>query len=206
MARFSLIAASVTLTVLAPAGLAAGAGAGSPDTDAARVTMTGVTSGQAALVEWAAGLFDAAGLQLPPLDVVGHDTTDGCFGRRGAHVRAEGRSTIHLCARETERVDEFLYLHELAHAWDAGALTEERRQQFLSLRGLTEWRNDDPDRWHERGAEQAAEIMVWGLMDRPVWVVRLPDASCADLLAGYVTLVGREPLHGFTDFCRAQRR
>jgi hypothetical protein len=202
MARFSLLAAAASLTVLAPVGLAVSAGGRSPEPGASTLTMTDVTPAQAAMLDWAVGMFDAAGLHLPGLDVVGHDTTEGCYGRRGAHVRVDGRSTIHLCARETERVDEFLYVHELAHAWDAGSLTEERRQEFLTLRGLTEWRNDDPERWHERGAEQAAEIMVWGLMDRPVWVVRLPDATCADLLAGYRTLVGSAPVHGYTDFCR----
>jgi hypothetical protein len=80
-------------------------------------------------------------------------------------------------------------------------LTESRRAAFLRLRGLTEWRNDDPDRWHERGAEHAAEIMVWGLIDRPVRPVFIPDNTCADLLAGYVMLTGRSPLHGFTDRC-----
>jgi hypothetical protein len=203
MARFSLLAAAVTLTTLAPVGLTVSAGGQSAPAAAAPVTMTDVTPAQAEMVEWAVELFEVAGLRLPPLDIVGHDTTEGCFGRRGAHVRTDGRSTVHLCARETDRVDEFLYVHELAHAWDAGSLTEGRRHEFLTLRGLTEWRNDDPERWHERGAEQAAEIMVWGLMDRPVWVVRLPDASCGDLLTGYETLVGRAPVHGFTDFCRA---
>ena len=32
-------------------------------------------------------------------------------------------------------------------------------------------------------------------------VVFIPDNTCADLLAGYQTLTGESPLHGFTDYC-----
>ena len=70
----------------------------------------------------------------------------------------------------------------------------------MELRGLEQWRGDAAD-WHDLGAEHAAEIMVWGLMDRPVWPAYLPASSCADLQAGYETLTGRPPLHGYTDFC-----
>ena len=61
-----------------------------------------------------------------------------------------------------------MFLHELAHAWDRQSLTDERRAEFLRLRrldasGATTTRSV----WDERGAEHAAEVMVWGLMDRP---------------------------------------
>jgi hypothetical protein len=156
---------------------------------------------QAVMLDWALALFDAADLALPPLRVIGHDSTDPCRGRDGAHFYASGRSTIHLCTRETGPVQQFLYLHELAHAWDHHALRDERRRTFLDLRGLTEWNNDDPDGWHDRGAEHAAEIVMWGLMDRPISVVRLEANSCPELRAGYLALVGRPPLHGYTKWC-----
>ena len=50
-------------------------------------------------------------------------------------------------------------------------------------------------------AEHAAEIVVWGLIDRPVRSVFNPDTTCAALRAGYEVLVGEPPLHGFTDRC-----
>ena len=73
----------------------------------------------------------------------------------------------------------------------------------MALRGLHTWRGSDPngEDWLERGAEHAAEIMTWGLLDWPMMVVFIPDNTCADLLAGYETLTGRPPLHGFTDYC-----
>jgi hypothetical protein len=166
------------------------------------VRMTDLTAGQVALATWALELFDAAGLSLHAVDIVGHDTTEPCLGSTGAHIYAAGRSTVHICTREAGRAEEFLYLHELAHAWDRQSLTEDRQRAFLVLRGLTEWRNDDSERWHDRGAEHAAEIMTWGLMDRPIKVVYIDHNSCAELLAGYVALVGRPPLHGYTDKCR----
>jgi hypothetical protein len=171
------------------------------ETPAPRLTTTGLSPGQTQLLGWALGLFDAADLALPPLHVAAHDTTEACHGRIGAHDFTDGRSTIHLCTRDAGPAEEFLYLHELAHAWDHHALDESRRRAFLELRGLTDWNNRDPDGWHARGAEHAAEIVTWALMDRPVAVVRLRQNSCADLKAGYITLTGRPPLHGYEERC-----
>lgn len=166
------------------------------------VTMTAITPNQATLFDWAFALFSAAELILPDIDIVGHDSTEACMGRNGMHTVTEGRSTIHICTRDAGRAQEFLFLHELAHAWDRANLTAEQRLAFLEQRALTEWNNTDTDRWHDRGAEHAAEIITWGLIDRPIGIVRIPDTSCAELLAGYVTLVGRPPLHGYQDLCR----
>ena len=54
--------------------------------------------------------------------------------------------------------------------------------------------------WEERGSEHAAEVMVWGLIDRQ-FSARIPHNSCAELLDGYTTLTGQQPLHGFTGKC-----
>ena len=167
------------------------------------ITFTAIPSAQVELFEWALSLYDDAGLDLPPIDVVGHRTAAPCLGRSGSHRFEAGRSRIDVCTDEAGPREEFLVLHELAHAWDRQSLTPERRAAFLALRGLREWRNDDPERWIERGAEHAAEIMVWGLIDRAVRIVRLEANSCADLLAGYRVLTGTEPLHGHTDACQA---
>jgi hypothetical protein len=172
-----------------------------PAGTSARYTATGLSTGQRELIDWAMGLFDQAALPLPPIQFVHHDTSEACLGSTGAQTYRDGRSTIHICTDDASAVEQFLFLHEIAHAWDRLALTDERRAAFLKLRGLTEWRNDDPERWHERGAEHAAEIMVWGLMDRPIRPVFIPHHSCGELLAGYLVLVGRPPLHGYTNYC-----
>lgn len=164
-------------------------------------TVTGLSIEQIEIVSWALALFADAELALPPIDFVGHDATGPCFDRAAAHTHASGRSRIDICTTMGRPVAEFLVLHEIAHAWDRRSLTADTRAAFLELRDLTEWRNDDPARWHHRGAEHAAEIIMWGLMDRPVQVVRVAAASCAQLLAGYRLLTGAEPLHGFTQRC-----
>ncbi len=74
-----------------------------------------------------------------------------------------------------------------------------------ALRGLTTWRGGDTEGWSDFGAEQAAEIVVWALMDRPVWPVYLDYRDCADLTAGYEALTGTAPLHGYTDYCGETR-
>jgi len=96
---------------------------------------------------------------------------------------------------------QLMILHEMAHAWADRALTDERKASFQELRGWEHWRAHDEVAWHENGTEQAAEIMVWGLVDRPIPMLRIHQASCEELEAGYRTLTGAAPLHGFRDHC-----
>ena len=94
-----------------------------------------------------------------------------------------------------------MILHEIAHSWASVSLTEERKTDFQQLRGWQHWRDYEAAAWHENGTEQAAEIMVWGLIDRPMAIVRIYQTTCSDLDAGYRTLTGTAPLHGFEDMC-----
>jgi hypothetical protein len=163
--------------------------------------MRDLSPAQREVALWAVDLFAAAGLDLPPIELVAHDGDAACHHRYdGLHRHVDGRSVIDLCGRFDRHLAEPLYLHELAHAWAAHSLTVERRVAFLALRGAAAW-NDDALDWHERGTEQAAEIIVWGLRDRPMRVARIQGSSCAELLAGYRVLTGADPLHGFTDHC-----
>ena len=57
-----------------------------------------------------------------------------------------------------------LVLHELAHAWEGATLDEACRDRFLQLRSLDAWAGDDIE-WNQRGIEQLAEIVAWGLAD-----------------------------------------
>jgi hypothetical protein len=165
-------------------------------------TMTELSPAQVEVLEWALDLYAEAGLDLPPIDFVAHADHEPCEGFDGYHRVEGGRSTIHLCGPFERHLAEPLYLHELAHAWDVASLGDDRRQAFLELRGLDRWRSEARP-WHELGAEQAAEILVWGLRDRPMRVARIAGTSCAELQAGYDVLTGEEPLHGYTDFCAA---
>ena len=155
-----------------------------------------------AAAAWATDLFDQAELDLPPLRFVYHgDRTGPCVGRPGLHHRLDGVNVIEICTTTITNPTKGLILHEAAHAWIDHHLTAERKAAFKELRGWTYWRDYDAAAWHENGTEQAAEIMVWGLIDRPLKMIRINGNTCDELDAGYRTLTGRSPLHGFRDAC-----
>jgi hypothetical protein len=166
------------------------------------VELVDVPDEFADMVSWAMDLFDEAGLALPPVRFVYHgDDQTLCSGTRGVHSRVDGQSTIHICTTDPGNVTAGLVLHETAHAWAAHDLSDERKADFQSLRGWTYWRNHQEADWHENGSEQAAEMMVWGLIDWPVGIRTIKDHSCEDLDAGYRALTGQPPLHGYQDHC-----
>lgn len=151
---------------------------------------------------WALDLFIQADLELPPLRYVNHGADRSpCQGRIGLHHKVDGLNVIELCVTHVTGPVEVMMLHETAHAWADHALTQTRRDRFKELRGWTHWRSHDDVAWHENGTEQAAEIIVWGLIDRPLAMVRIEQNTCAELDVGYRVLTGDRPLHGFRDYC-----
>lgn len=171
---------------------------GQASTDAPQFSYESITPKQSETISSALDLFQKANLALPDIHFVGHDDRRACHGRDGAARQVGSGAVVNLCFREVGPVQEWVTLHEIAHVWDYHSLDDERREDFVALRNLEGWREGE---WHERGAENAAEILVWGLMDRPVRPARIYDNSCQELLAGYLTLTGQPPLHGYTDVC-----
>lgn len=112
--------------------------------------------------------------------------------------QTESGALITLCAIEIGPAQEWAILHEIAHAWDYHSLDSGTRSAFLELRNHDAWREGA---WHERGAENAAEIIAWGLIDRPSKPVHIYGNSCEELEAGYETLTGQKALHGYTERC-----
>ena len=154
------------------------------------------------LARWSVELFHEAGLELPPIRFTHHgDALAPCAGREGLHRHIDGLSTIEICTTDAGRTTLWLVLHETAHAWAAHDLDEGRKAEFKTLRGWEHWRSFNTIPWHENGTEQAAEIIAWGLVDRPFGVVSIHDHSCDALDAGYRTLTGQAPLHGYRDHC-----
>ena len=105
-------------------------------------------------------------------------------------------------------------VHELAHAWIETTFEAKDRQAFMQLRRLDTWTGGD--QWKERGAEQAAEILTWGLMDRDIsirWVESNPDSTTSDtrrlfkitnsspdqLVTAYEHLTGVQPTDRLAD-------
>ena len=84
-------------------------------------------------------------------------------------------------------------LHELGHAWLTASVSTQLQTAFLALRGLETW-NDRNQPWHLRGAEHAADIIAWALMDRDIWMYRIRPNDPCSLLAGFELLTGNEKL------------
>lgn len=154
------------------------------------------------MVEWAVDLFDEAGLELPPLRFVHHEgDLDACHGKPGLHRSVEDVSYINICQGEPSFATRTVILHETAHAWASHSLSREREADFQELRGWDHWLDYDASAWFENGSEQAAEIMVWGLLDRPIRIITIEQNSCDELEIGYRVLTGTPPLHGFRELC-----
>lgn len=144
------------------------------------VRVQGATADVSERVEWAAGRFAAAGLELPEIEMYIHSDDAVCHGADGL-TRMSGRPIrIDVC-----NPHRLILLHELAHAWDAVALDDTTRRAFMEILGLGVW-NDRSVPWKERGVERLAEVMVWGLHE-----TGRPDDSNR---TGYSLLTGAEPL------------
>ncbi len=122
-------------------------------------TITADNDEQQAMAEWALAQMDAAGLELPPMDVFVHADSDGCItpsGRQltGYYTKIDGRPTVHSCGTR------WTLVHELAHAWDNYQLDDATRERLLEHQGLTDWLSED---WTAAGSEHVASIVAWAI-------------------------------------------
>jgi hypothetical protein len=83
-------------------------------------------------------------------------------------------------------------LHEMAHLWADRNMDTEDEQAFLQLRGLDTW-NDWHVPWSERGSEQVAEVISWGIGEG-VFTQLIPDNSPDELAAAFTAVTGAQPL------------
>jgi hypothetical protein len=121
------------------------------------VTIVGASTEQRETVDWAIAHFVDAGLELPTLTIEFHPTDNGCDGYDGAFRSRETPARLDIC--NSYRL---IVLHELAHAWEHTAISDAVRHEFMAVRGITAW-NDGDLPWKERGVEEMAEVLVWGL-------------------------------------------
>jgi branched-subunit amino acid transport protein len=160
------------------------------------------------LLTWGFQRFETAGLRPPSVGSVtfasGSSRCAGIAGRvepaaEGAHVLLCLDPTAACvggdCATFTFHARTTV-LHELAHAWDLTWLDGQTRQAFLDGAGLEAWYGHRDVPWADRGVEQAAEILMWGLLETPSPLPRLHRPSCESLLAAYRTLTDALPTHG----------
>jgi hypothetical protein len=149
------------------------------------------TSEQREMAAWAQGRFKEAGLTLPSIAVefVG-PSLEPCGGAQARTHLDRRPITISVCWG-----DQFVLLHEFAHAWTYGALTESQRLAFIDLRTDVRAWADPADPWKNRGHEHAANVIAWGLMETPRVVGRTYPNDRASLTRGFNLLTGTDPLH-----------
>lgn len=146
------------------------------------------------LVAWARGRWHAAGLHLPPVDVVFHDDREGCHEHIGVYVHGSGPA-IHLClgGKPLSVAGRKTVLHELGHAWAAAYLDEAERVALSRRWDRPGWNGPDLS-WEESASEVAAEVIAWGLMDRHLRMPTLPGWDADKLEREFTLLTGRRPL------------
>lgn len=174
------------------------------EVDGQRVTIRSGTPELERLVRWSLERFPAAGLAVPPVQVVAFDAAVHPLAcpqdRDGGCVTVDGASAIYVCADPDDVCADAtctaysprwrtLLLHELAHAWLAEHVDAATEQRFVELRGLADW-DWIGVTWASRGVEQAAEIVAWGLVEDPLPLYRLGPPPCDELADAFQLLTG----------------
>lgn len=149
--------------------------------------------------------YSEARLDEPTFDAVTFEPSRQCGGRSGRLIQSEGVRNLFLCLFEsdlclgTAQCQEptlsvrGAVLHELAHAWTLDHVSRGLEGRFLDLVGLDVWQQDDLP-WSEQGVEYSAEVIAWGLLDRPSRMARIGSPDCGDLADAFRLLTGTEPL------------
>lgn len=135
-------------------------------------------------VKRAVTAFERAGLELPPVRVWFPGEPDSCHHSHGLFTASEEIMQIRICSTDSE----WVYLHELAHAWERANVTDEQRLAFIDALGLERWRDPDAP-WNERGVEWAAVVIQQGLAGLSLPPV-LSDETLARL-RGFEILTGQ---------------
>lgn len=143
-----------------------------------RVQVVGGSSDQRTRLALALDRFREAGLTLPDLTVVFTDDAGDCYGHIGWFQRSQW--TISIC----DDLD-FVYEHELAHAWEAANLDDETREAFMEQGEYQEWSSRDVP-WNQRAMEGVAVVIQQGLGGYP-----FRSAPAAEQLEAFELLTGR---------------
>ncbi len=113
-------------------------------------------------LEEAVNRFTLLGLALPDLEVVFEEDVESCGGHHAYFQPRDSKWRIRICSEL-----EFLYEHELAHAWERANLTNEARLEFMALHEYSTWA-DKTVPWNERAGEWVAVVVQQGLAGLPL--------------------------------------
>lgn len=155
------------------------------------LTIAGGTQAEEHAVDWAFHRYGEAGLEnLPPLDVRLYRDHGPCNG--GLGLSFHGR--IELCTKgSSEPYQRKFALHEMAHSWIDANVGGDVLATFMQRQGIDGW-NDRTEPWKERGTEQAAEVITWGLGKGEIAPLLPQPLDPATLARLYEMLTGRAPI------------
>lgn len=172
-------------------------------------TAPSLDAEQSSLVDFAQRQFSAAGIDLPNVEIDFPDDPASCFGYGGIYTPS--KRLIRIC-----RPSKSTMIHEFAHAWIETSFSEADKEAFLEHRGLDSWVGGSE--WNLRGAEQAAEIITWALMDEDIthrWIetdygsmsetrrlLKVPNSDLEQLVSAYTQLTGSTPNNRADDLRR----
>ena len=159
--------------------------------DDVEITIDTQDPDQRLMAETAIGRFEEAGFDLPPLVIKfpGSDL-ELCDGSQGKVFLDHDPIEIRMCWSS-----EFILLHELAHVWEAHNVAPAKHEPFMAMRdGVLSWASFDVA-WDERGREQAANVIAWGLLEDPYPIPRTYPNDPDSMLEAFRFLTGSEPLH-----------
>ena len=169
------------------------------------VELSNATNELVALLDWAFARFELAQLVEPPVgSITFASAMPGCTGRSGWAEPDLGHVDLTICLPEDKMLrringivvttpGKLCVLHELSHAWLLQYATDQYQFEFLEHSGLDLWYGSELA-WHERGVENAAETLAWGLMDRILPMIRISDPPCESLRQGFRILKGTGPV------------
>jgi len=201
----------VALGLLACAGCASSTEEVAPPTDSVGVLVP-TAGGQSvevintspdatALVVWAIGRFEATGLAEPTVQRIEFAAgSPKCEGSTAWAATGKDGAEIVVCLdvhRMCRRVNGLVFtvagriciLHELSHLWLSEYVAEPARQAFMDMTGAASWRDPDVP-WAERGVEQAADTIAWGLLGETIEILGRPLPPCEQLPDGFMLLTG----------------
>ena len=150
----------------------------------ARFTVHNATAEDLGRLGQAVMAFNKAHLELPTVEISFHTDQKPCDDHHGVFRATSESWQIRICSSDIE----FVYEHELAHAWVTANITNAQRSAFMNLRGLEHWADRDVP-WNQRGTEWAAVVIQQGLSGLP-----LPPALSKEArsrLQSYELLTGR---------------
>jgi hypothetical protein len=161
------------------------------------VDVYNATNEQIELVAWALERFTSVGLAPPPVSHVTFPPTAACEeGFSGMSYHTDTGGNIDVCTSSMQLVDQRggrvplaprrTILHELGHLWASAYVDARTRRAFVDLLHLEAWSGVG---WESSGSEQAAEILMWGLMDTQI-EPRVPDITCDEEIAAFTLLTG----------------